>query len=90
MFTWILAQWEEYHTGVMRYGNAFYGVLEANYCLAAVHVLTMVVGSAWWQQPVNSLLPPTLQLPQLNGWGECCWTDSMHARPLGQWRCGGV
>lgn len=72
MFTWILAQWEEYHTGVMRYGNAFYGVLEANYCLAAVHVLTMVVGSSWWQQPVNALLPPQWRLPQLNSWGRCC------------------
>lgn len=31
MVPWVLAQWEEYHTGVMMYGTKYYGVLEANY-----------------------------------------------------------
>jgi len=33
MVPWVLAQWEEYHTGIMMYGTRFYGVLEANYSI---------------------------------------------------------
>lgn len=28
---WSLAQWVEYHTGHMLYGNAYYGIMEATY-----------------------------------------------------------
>lgn len=37
MMPWIMAQWEEYHTGVMMYGTKYYGVLE--------------VGSFSWSKP---------------------------------------
>ena len=33
MLPWILAHWEEYHTGVLLYGNGWFGVMEANYAL---------------------------------------------------------
>jgi hypothetical protein len=68
MFTWILAQWEEYHTSVMKYGNQYYGVLECNYTLALVHVITFVLGPGFWRSPATDYLP----IPALQGWSE--WT----------------
>lgn len=64
MFTWILAQWEEYHTSVMKYGNQYYGVLECNYTLAAVHMATFILGPAFWRDPATNYLP----IPALQGW----------------------
>ena len=79
MFTWILAQWEEYHTGIMLYGNSYYGVLEANYCIAAVHVITYVVGPQLWRTPATKILPIKL----LEGVREC-----MGEWPAIAWRTG--
>jgi ethanolaminephosphotransferase len=42
---------EEYHTGIMVYGNRYYGVLEANYSICAVHIATAVWGAALWRAP---------------------------------------
>lgn len=28
MIPWIAAQWEEYHTGLMLYGNGYWGITE--------------------------------------------------------------
>ena len=28
MVPWVAAQWEEYHTGLMLYGNGYYGITE--------------------------------------------------------------
>ncbi|GBF87918.1 CDP-Ethanolamine:DAG ethanolamine phosphotransferase [Raphidocelis subcapitata] len=67
MLTWILAQWEEYHTSIMLYGNSFYGVLEANYCIAAVHLVTFVAGPQLWRLPATAILPlKILEGVQLN------------------------
>jgi len=56
-FVWVAAQWEEYHTGVMLYGNEYWGVLEANYSIAAMHTLVVLAGgAAAWTQPVASAL----------------------------------
>ncbi len=63
MFTWVLAQWEEYHTGLMLYGNSFYGVLECNYTLASVHLVTLALGPEFWRTPLVELLPAVAQLP---------------------------
>lgn len=63
MFTWILAQWEEYHTSIMLYGNSYYGVLEANYCIAALHLVTFFVGPWLWRVPATDIIP----LKQLEG-----------------------
>ena len=57
MFTWILAQWEEYHTSIMLYGNSYYGVLEANYCIAALHLVTFIAGPQRWRMPATAVLP---------------------------------
>ncbi len=57
MFTWILAQWEEYHTSIMLYGNSFYGVLEANYSICLIHLITGIVGPQLWQKQLVELLP---------------------------------
>jgi ethanolaminephosphotransferase len=56
-FVWVAAQWEEYHTGVMLYGNEYWGVLEANYSIAAMHLLTVLVGGARaWTALVRDVL----------------------------------
>lgn len=70
MFTWILAQWEEYHTSLMLYGNSFYGVLECNYTLALVHVIAACVGPAFWRRPLTSLLPFLAQFEVFDSWSE--------------------
>ncbi len=44
MGPWAAAHWEEYHTGVMLYGNGYWGVTEANYLMVAVHLFTAAVG----------------------------------------------
>ena len=44
MGPWVAAHWEEYHTGVMLYGNGYWGVTEANYLMVAVHLFTAAMG----------------------------------------------
>lgn len=73
MFTWILAQWEEYHTGIMLYGNSFYGVLEANYSISAIHILTYFVGPQLWREQVTTLVPALAGVTQLAGVSEWRW-----------------
>lgn len=55
--TWMLAHWEEYHTGFLMYGNGLCGVLEGNYALAIMSIISAVFGAAVWDTPVTSLLP---------------------------------
>lgn len=43
-----LAQWEEYHTGVMSCGNGFYGVTEGQLTLVAVHLAAAFIGPDFW------------------------------------------
>ncbi|GMF65341.1 unnamed protein product [Phytophthora lilii] len=43
-----LAQWEEYHTGVMSCGNGFYGVTEGQLTLVAVHLAAAFFGAGFW------------------------------------------
>lgn len=45
---WWMAHWEEYHTGVMIYGNGAWGVTEANYAVVAVHLYTYILGPRGW------------------------------------------
>ena len=44
MVPWLLAHWEEYHSGIMLYGNGYWGVTEANYVMVALHLLTAFAG----------------------------------------------
>mmetsp|Transcript_6585 Transcript_6585/g.17056 ORF Transcript_6585/g.17056 Transcript_6585/m.17056 type:complete len:382 (+) Transcript_6585:531-1676(+) len=46
---WLLAQWEEYHTGVMLYGNGYWGVLEINYGVALLHFISAAFGPDVWK-----------------------------------------
>lgn len=71
MFTWILAQWEEYHTSLMLYGNEYYGVLECNYTLALVHLLTFFVGQEFWRSQITDYLPAVAGVKYLGHWSEC-------------------
>ena len=61
MLPWILAHWEEYHTGILLYGNGWFGVMEANYALAVVHLLVYFFGVGMWTKTLNEILP--LELP---------------------------
>ena len=52
-----MAHWEEYHTGVMSYGNGLWGVTEANYAVVALHFYTWTVGpQGWTSKPFDYLL----------------------------------
>ena len=44
MGPWLLAHWEEYHSGIMLYGNGYWGVTEANYLMVLLHFFTAAVG----------------------------------------------
>ncbi|CAH0476763.1 unnamed protein product [Peronospora belbahrii] len=46
--TFYLAQWEEYHTGVMSCGNGFFGVTEGQLVLVAVHLVAALFGAGFW------------------------------------------
>jgi ethanolaminephosphotransferase len=60
---WWMAHWEEYHTGVMSYGNGLWGVTEANYAVVLLHAYTYVVGpTGWTAKPFAILLK---QFPQI-------------------------
>lgn len=65
MFIWICAQWEEYHTGIMLYGNEYFGVLECNYSLAMVHVVTAIIGPELYQNRLSDYVPIVAQLPPI-------------------------
>lgn len=45
---WLLAHWEEYHTGIMVYGNGYFGVTEANYAVVLLHVWGYLMGQQGW------------------------------------------
>ncbi|KDD76107.1 hypothetical protein H632_c352p0 [Helicosporidium sp. ATCC 50920] len=54
MVPWIMAHWEEYHTGEMVYGNGMWGVTEANYLVVLLHAWTAWMGPAFWRiQPLQ-------------------------------------
>ena len=58
---WLMAHWEEYHSGVMLYGNGWWGVTEANYTLVALHFIAAAYGSrAVFGAPLATALPPRL------------------------------
>mmetsp|Transcript_98234 Transcript_98234/g.275027 ORF Transcript_98234/g.275027 Transcript_98234/m.275027 type:complete len:404 (-) Transcript_98234:163-1374(-) len=49
---WWVAQWEAYHTGVVRTGSAVFGVTEIQLIVAGIHVVTAVFGNALWSLPL--------------------------------------
>jgi ethanolaminephosphotransferase len=59
LLPWWLAHWEEYHTGMMLYGNGLWGVTEACYAVVVVSFATAVAGpAAWARRPLGALLAP--------------------------------
>ena len=56
MAPWIVAHWEEYHSGHIRYGNGWWGVTEANYVLIALHLFTAAFGPGLWRAPAPAIL----------------------------------
>lgn len=52
MATWILAQLEEYHTGLMIYGTGLWGVLEALYSTALIHFITAFNSISFWHEEI--------------------------------------
>jgi ethanolaminephosphotransferase len=59
---WQLAHWEEYHTGVMLYGNGYWGITEALYLLISLHWVTAIWGPGMWTYPVHKFLADKLHL----------------------------
>ncbi|TDH73069.1 uncharacterized protein CCR75_009054 [Bremia lactucae] len=56
-----LAQWEEYHTGVMSCGNGYFGVTEGQLTLMAVHLAAALFGSEFWTAELPlQVLPITM------------------------------
>lgn len=52
---WLLAHWEEYHTGIMVYGNGTWGVTEANYAVVLLHLTSAICGPQMWNStPMKS------------------------------------
>eukprot|EP00210_Caulerpa_lentillifera_P004401 g4199.t1 len=62
MCPWILAQLEEYHTGVMLYGNGIWGVMEALYSTALLNFATAIIGNKYWKVPIHDLVPIPLPI----------------------------
>lgn len=56
MIPWQLAHWEEYHTGMLFYGNKFWGITEANYLLVMLHSMTGYFGPDMWRADVAAML----------------------------------
>ncbi|KAG2426862.1 hypothetical protein HYH02_014715 [Chlamydomonas schloesseri] len=54
---WWVSHWEEYHTGVLMYGDGNFGILEANYVLALVTFITGAFGPAMWDTPMKAVVP---------------------------------
>lgn len=48
MIPWMFAHLEEYHTGMMLYGNGYWGVTEANYMIVFLHWTTALLGPQVW------------------------------------------
>ncbi|GLC46650.1 hypothetical protein PLESTB_001550600 [Pleodorina starrii] len=54
---WMVSHWEEYHTGILMYGDGNFGILEANYVLAAVTFVSGIFGPGIWDYRVVQLVP---------------------------------
>lgn len=49
---WWVAQWEAYHTGVVRTGSAVFGVTEIQFIVSGMHLVTAICGNGLWSQPM--------------------------------------
>ncbi|CAL5221609.1 g3829 [Coccomyxa viridis] len=67
MGPWMLAHWEEYHSGIMLYGNGYWGVTEANYLMIALHFFTAAVGPGFWGINITQWIKAPLPWPIQDG-----------------------
>ncbi|OQR86511.1 CDP-alcohol phosphatidyltransferase [Thraustotheca clavata] len=51
-----MAQWEEYHTGILRCGNGSVGVTEGLVALMALHIFTAILGSDFWNTLIYNII----------------------------------
>eukprot|EP00887_Chlorella_sp_A99_P008007 scaffold12.g8007.t1 len=69
MLPWVLAHWEEYHTGTMVYGNGYIGVTEANYAVVFLHFVAAAIGARnWRRRPLWWLAQQSAARAALPGW----------------------
>eukprot|EP00405_Crypthecodinium_cohnii_P020516 CAMPEP_0206464914 /NCGR_PEP_ID=MMETSP0324_2-20121206/27502_1 /ASSEMBLY_ACC=CAM_ASM_000836 /TAXON_ID=2866 /ORGANISM="Crypthecodinium cohnii, Strain Seligo" /LENGTH=371 /DNA_ID=CAMNT_0053937641 /DNA_START=49 /DNA_END=1165 /DNA_ORIENTATION=+ len=54
-FPWWLAQWEAYHTGVVRTGGETFGITEIEFMVAAIHFITAICGADVWKIQIFQL-----------------------------------
>ncbi|KAG2485052.1 hypothetical protein HYH03_016150 [Edaphochlamys debaryana] len=54
---WLISHWEEYHTGILMYGDGWFGILEANYVLAIITFISGTFGVGVYETPMQSLVP---------------------------------
>jgi hypothetical protein len=71
----------------MLYGNEYFGVLECNYSLAAVHLVTAFVGPQFYEKKVGTYL----DLPIVKDWSEYGVEGGWVGSPVGveAWQVGG-
>ena len=55
-----LAQWEEYHTGVLNIHTGGIGVTEAQFFLVFIHAVTGILGGGVWARPSPVAVPDSL------------------------------
>lgn len=68
MVPWIMAHWEEYHTGTMVYGNGYMGVTEANYSVVMMHLITCAIRpQTWLVHPFAALMSSSVAQALLPG-----------------------
>ncbi|KAI9922999.1 hypothetical protein PsorP6_000107 [Peronosclerospora sorghi] len=60
--TFYLAQWEEYHTGVMSCGNGLFGVTEGQLTLVAVHLAAAIFGAEFWTMELPRPTPFSMSM----------------------------
>lgn len=66
---------------MMLYGNEYFGVLECNYSLAAVHVVTAIIGPEVYQEQLIKFLPFLKDVVFLKDLSECsCSSKTCHVQ----------
>lgn len=89
MVPWMLAHWEEYHSGIMLYGNGYWGVTEANYLMVLLHLFTAAVGPGPRPQVALPVTAGHSSFVGLATWGSLLAACNVGGRSRGRycWAC---
>ncbi|CAM9693784.1 unnamed protein product [Chrysoparadoxa australica] len=60
-----LAQWEEYHTGMLLWSNGYFGVTESQFSQMWLYIMSGLFTEEVWQIKLASLLPAGYKVPLL-------------------------